>query len=77
MTLPSERTRAVLEARILLAALCDVKVTPNVPKIIRERAKMVMRHYPSHSDIELVAKNWNNKLLHFVTECPFAPHDGS
>jgi len=46
MTLPDERYRAVKMARELLYDLCDPKKTPGVPKIIRDRARGVLRHYP-------------------------------
>jgi hypothetical protein len=52
MTLPVERTRAVELAERFLSDLLDPKVTPRVPMAIRERARGVLRHYPSayHAD---------------------------
>ena len=52
MTLPDERTRAVLYARQFLLDLLDPKKTPGVPKSIRVRASMVLRHYPGTIEME-------------------------
>ena len=52
MTLPDERYRAVLMAERLLRDLCDHSKTPRVPKDIRDRARSVLRHYPSDYDME-------------------------
>lgn len=46
MTIPSERTRAVIATREFLLALLDPKATPKVPKAIRNRAGRCLRHYP-------------------------------
>ncbi len=56
MTLPDERYRAVLAAETLLKDLCDPNKTPRVPKIIRQRASGVLRHYPGRWDMEQVAE---------------------
>jgi hypothetical protein len=55
MTLPSERTRAVLYARELLQDLLSPTATPRVPKAIRERARRILRHYPEPMDLEYAA----------------------
>ena len=47
MTLPDERYRALLCGKQLLSDLLNPKVTPKVPKYIRQRALSVLRHYPS------------------------------
>lgn len=54
MTLPYERYRAVLAAESLLTDLLSPEKTPRVPKIVRERARMVLRHYPSQWDMDRV-----------------------
>jgi hypothetical protein len=46
MTLPDERYRAVRFARQFLLDLCDAKKTPGVPKLIRQQANSILRHYP-------------------------------
>lgn len=56
MTLPLERYRAVLSAREFLRALMDPKETPRVPREIRQRAKSVLKHFPSEYEMETVSK---------------------
>lgn len=53
MTLPDERTRAVLAAADFLSDLLDPKKTPKVPSEIRERARRVLRHHPLWIDFAL------------------------
>lgn len=36
MTMPNERTRAVMKARDFLLDLCQPKLTPRVPKKVRD-----------------------------------------
>ena len=47
MTLPDERYRALRCGEQLLLDLLNPRVTPRVPKYIRQRALGVLRHYPS------------------------------
>lgn len=47
MTLPIERTNAVLRAERFLIDLRDPKKYPRVPKAVREEAHRLLRHYPS------------------------------
>lgn len=56
MTIPYERTRALIETNLFLHELQDPKRTPRVPAAVREIARKLLRHYPSYSDIELVHK---------------------
>ena len=56
MTIPYERTRALLETKIFLQQLQDPKLTPRVPASVREHARALLRHYPSYADIELAHK---------------------
>ncbi len=46
MTLPDERYRALRCGHQMLLDLLNPKVTPKVPKYIRQRALNVLRHYP-------------------------------
>jgi hypothetical protein len=55
MTLPDERYRAVKYARQFLYELCDPKKTPGVPKIIRQQAHSILRHYPGDWDMQRAA----------------------
>lgn len=56
MTLPDERYRAVMQSRELMYDLCDPKKTPGVPKIVRERARGALRHYPSEWEMQQAAE---------------------
>lgn len=52
MTMPFERTYAVNNARKFLLDLLNPKVTPKVPKAIRDKARSILRHYPSEWDMD-------------------------
>lgn len=56
MTLPFERTNALLNTRYFLWALIDPKQTPKVPLNVRRWARSCIKHYPSEHDIEKIAK---------------------
>jgi hypothetical protein len=56
MTIPTERTRAVLYARDFLSDLCNPKITPRVPSEVREQARRILRHYPSSYELDCVAE---------------------
>jgi hypothetical protein len=56
MTLPSERTRAVLNAQNFLRDMLDPAVTPRIPRDIRKQAYNCLRHYPQPFEMETVAK---------------------
>lgn len=56
MTMPDERYRALVEGMKLIEDLLIPHVTPRVPTHIRERARWVMRHYPSSHDLEVLAE---------------------
>lgn len=47
MTIPVERTRAVLDTRDFLTSLLNPKLTPRVPADIRRRARGLLKHYPA------------------------------
>jgi len=55
MTLPDERYRALKAADQFMRDLMDASVTPRVPKHIRDRARSVLRHYPSRWELEQLA----------------------
>ena len=46
VTLPDERYRALRFGQQFLLDLLNPKVTPKVPKDIRQRAGSILRHYP-------------------------------
>ena len=60
--MPDERYRAMLEGMRLIEDLLIPQVTPRVPGAIRERARWIMRHYPSAHDLEYLANNSPDKL---------------
>lgn len=55
MTLPDERYRAVKFARDFMYDLLDPKKTPGVARAQRERARHILRHYPSDWDMQTAA----------------------
>lgn len=75
MTLPIERTRAVLQTKKFLMDLCNVQTSPRVPKRIREQARSLLRHYPSLSDFEHVEQGWVSQQVRNIVQCPFATKD--
>ena len=56
MTLPDERYRAVVQTRRFLLDLCNPEHTPRVPKLVRETARSMLRHYPSDWDMQRTAR---------------------
>jgi hypothetical protein len=57
MTLPDERYRAVVQTRRFLLDLCNPQHTPRVPKLIRETARNMLRHYPSDWDMNRASES--------------------
>ena len=51
MTLPVERTNAVLNVERFLMDLCNPKKTKRVPSEIRDRARSLLKHYPRKFDM--------------------------
>ena len=51
MTLPIERTNAVLNAERFLMDLCNPKKTKRVPGEVRDRARSLLKHYPRKFDM--------------------------
>jgi hypothetical protein len=62
MTMPDERYRAMVEGLKLIEDLLIPQVTPRVPGDVRERARWIMRHYPSQYELERMADNLPNML---------------
>lgn len=56
MTLPDERYRAVLYAEEFLRAISDPNITKRVPKELRQRARGILRHYPSAWEMNIAAE---------------------
>lgn len=55
MTLPEERFRALEQAKQFLLELLDPKATPRVPYSVRLKARVVLRHFPWDSDLDVIA----------------------
>ena len=56
MTSEDERVNAIEQCRRLLIDLTEPKLTPRVPKSIRERAREIIENYPSGFDFVLIEK---------------------
>jgi hypothetical protein len=56
MTLPDERYRAVLYAEEFLRALANPTITKRIPKDLRQRARGILRHYPSTWEMQQAAE---------------------
>lgn len=54
MTLPCERTRAVIYTRKFLVDLMHRK---GIPKDVREQARSLLKHYPMNIDMQLIGTN--------------------
>lgn len=75
MTKPDERFRALKQSRKLLEELCDPGKTPRVPSIVRDRARAILKHYPSDYELDIIAEHcpemleklsYNDKVLKIV-----------
>lgn len=60
MTLPYERKRAVTYTEKFLIDLCNPAATPRVPKDVRDRARALLRHYPSKYEMDVAAEKAPN-----------------
>lgn len=56
MTVPFERTRALIQTKEFLEAMMDPRRTPRTPKWMRGKAKSLLRHYPGLAEIEAAHK---------------------
>jgi hypothetical protein len=55
MTLPDERYRALKCGEQFLLDLCNPKITPKVPTAVRDRARNILKHFPTKYDIDRIA----------------------
>jgi hypothetical protein len=63
LTLPDERYRAIQRAGdLLLRIAAHPKLTPGVPKRVREEAAAVLRHYPGAWDLDMMAAKCPEQL---------------
>lgn len=51
MTMPHERTRAIIETQKFLN---ELRLRDDIPKDIRESAIWCLRHYPTSTDVKMV-----------------------
>jgi hypothetical protein len=58
MTMPSERTNAVLRTERFLRDLQDPKLYPRVPKEVRMEAGRLLRHYPSEYHMMSITRSF-------------------
>lgn len=56
MTVPIERTNAVVWTGEFLQDLIDPSKTPRVPKSIRQQALRLLRHYPNKFEMDFIAR---------------------
>jgi hypothetical protein len=56
MTLPHERLRSVNNTRDFLYDLLDPKAYPRVPRNVREKARNLLRHYPTSYDMSRICE---------------------
>lgn len=56
MTVPVERTNAVIHTGKFLYDLLDPKKTPRVPKDVRAQARRLLRHYPCEYHMNTIAE---------------------
>ena len=56
MTLPDERYRSLVQTKKFLYSLMNSKETPRVPKIIRQQARSLLRHWPDNYHLDLMTE---------------------
>jgi len=61
VTLPTERTNAVLRTEQFLIDLLDPKKTPRVPRAVRQEAGRLLKHYPTQYDMEYMEESFEYK----------------
>lgn len=65
MTLPYERTSAVLRTEKFLLDLCNPKTTPRVPKNIRDQARSLLKHYPTKFEMNEISQREESSVTTF------------
>ena len=53
MTMPDERTRAILQTKDFLVDLLSAEQTPGVPETVRREARRLLRHFPGLMELHL------------------------
>lgn len=57
MTLPDERYRSLVQTKKFLYSLLNSSETPRVPKIIRQQAHGLLRHWPDDFHLEVMTED--------------------
>lgn len=65
MTLPDERYRSLVQTKKFLIELMSSKEYPRLPKIVRQRAHSLLRHWPDDYHLELMCEEMPN---HFAKQ---------
>ena len=63
MTMPDERYRSLVQTKKFLMELTSSNNTPRIPKIIRQRAHSLLRHWPDDYHLEVMTEQMPE---HFV-----------
>lgn len=66
VTMPDERTRALLETKDFLVELISAEATPGVPDSVRREARRLLRHFPGLVELDLA----HRALPRFFGEVP-------
>lgn len=77
MTMPSERTRSLLFARELLVELANSEQSSTLPDEVRRQAQVVLRHYPSNTEIEWLARQVERECRYPLLAPDATEGDGS
>ena len=56
MTLPYKRKHAIKNTERFLLDLSNPRITPRIPKEIRDRARGLLKHYPTDLYMEMAAE---------------------
>ena len=57
MTMPDERTRAVMQTKAFLLELQNTTKSPGVPENIRREAHRLLRHYPDAGHLDVAHRS--------------------
>lgn len=57
MTLPDERYRSIVQTRKFLMELLSPRMTPKVPKVVRDRARNLLKHFPTDYHLEMMSED--------------------
>jgi hypothetical protein len=64
MTLPDERYAAIHNTERFLMNLCNPRLTPRVPRAVRQRAQTLLKHYPSVFELDQLAERSPDVIVH-------------